>query len=252
VRRACGSFARPAALLCLAACLAPALVAAQDTPQQPPHKSAHRRPAPGKPAAAQPETPVVPPAPVLPPQPKWPVNDPPAAPDVSYNSQGLHIVAQNSSLTTILNQVSTQTGAKVDGLNNDERVFGDYGPGQPRDVLAQLLNGANYNVLIVGDEAIGLPLHIVLSPRQGGGGATGAPQPNPRPQPQDQEEDNQPPEPEEPPQIYQPPAIQRPPSEPMNRPMTPQERMEMMQQRQREMQQQQQQQQPQQPQQPPQ
>ena len=236
VRRAFALGLRPAALLCLTTCLAPAFATAQTQQQPATHKAHHRR------AAAQPVPTPAPdptPAPVAPPQPeqpKWPANDPPAPPAVTYNSQGLRIVAQNSSLNTILDQVSTETGAKVEGLNGDERVFGDYGPGQPREVLADLLNGVNYNVLIVGDQAEGLPLHVVLSPRHGGG----VPQPNQRQQAQDQDEDYQPPEQEEPPQIFQP---QR--GEPMNRPMTPQERMEMMQERQREMQQQQQQQQPQ-------
>ena len=53
-----------------------------------------------------------------------------------WDSQGLRIEARNSSLQQILNDVSTATGAKVDGLGTDERVFGIYGPGQARDVLA--------------------------------------------------------------------------------------------------------------------
>ena len=133
-------------------------------------------------------------------------------------------------------RISTDTGAKVEGLSGDERVFGDFGPGQPRDVLSELLSGVNYNVLIVGDEALGEPLHVMLSPRPTG------PAPNNRSQPQEQEEEFQP-EPEE--QPYQPPPVIRPPINPQppnNRPMTPQQRLQEMQERQRELQQQQQQQ----------
>jgi hypothetical protein len=206
-------------------------------PQPPRHKARHHHAAAQKPAAGQLAQPAAPPAPVAPPQPKWPANDPPSPPAVTFNSQGLQIVAQNSSLNSILNQVSTETGAKVEGLFGDERVFGDYGPGQPREVLAQLLSGVNYNVLIVGDEALGEPLHVLLSPRPTG------PAPPSRPQPPEQDEDFQP-EPEE--QPYQPPIIRQnmnPQLPPNNRPMTPQERLEEMQERQRQIQQQQQQQQ---------
>lgn len=222
------------------ACAFSLLASAQT--QQPAQRK-HARAA--KPSPAQPAEqvqPVAVPAPEVPPAPKWPANDPPAPPSVTLNSQGLHIVAENSSLSSILNQVSTETGAKVEGLSDDERVFGDYGPGSPRDVLAQLFNGANYNVLILGDFAQGEPLRVVLSPRQSTGGPS---QPNARPQQPDQEEDySEPQQEEQQPQPYQPPVINRPPNQPM-RPMTPQERMQEMQERQREFQQQQQQQQPQ-------
>ena len=208
------------------------------------------QPAPHKPSAAKKAAPEVARATrsrVALSQSRWPANDPPAPPTVTFNSQGLHIVAENSALSSILNQVSTETGAKVEGLSGDERVFGSYGPGQPREVLADLLSGINYNVLIVGDAAQASPLRVVLSPRQR---ACPTAQPDARPPQQDQDEDYQPPQPEEPPQFFQPP---RPPMNeaPNGVPITPQDRLQMMQRRQREMEQQQQQQQ-QQEQQPPQ
>lgn len=224
--------ARLAAVVCAAVLLAPAASFAQQPSPQ--HKTAHHRAAQKKPAAGQLVQPAAPPAPVAPPQPKWPANDPPAPPAVTFDSQGLHIVAQNSSLNSILDQISTDTGAKVEGLSGDERVFGDFGPGQPREVLSQLLSGVNYNVLIVGDEAIGEPLHVMLSPRPSG------PATSNHSQPQEQDDDFQP-EPEEQPQPYQPP-VSRPPinQQPPNRPMTPQQRLQEMQDRQRQLQQQQQ------------
>lgn len=226
---------RFAAAICAAMLLAPAASLAQQPTSAP--KTTHHRAA-KKPAASQPVQPVVPPTPVAPPAPKWPANDPPTAPAITFDSQGLHIVAENSSLNSILSQVSTETGAKVEGLSGDERVFGDFGPGQPRDVLAQLLSGVNYNVLIVGDEALGEPLHVMLSTRPSGSGpVSNSPAPA-----QEQEEDFQP-EPEEPAPIVRPPINQPPPMP--NRPMTPQERLQEMQERQRQIQQQQQQQQPQ-------
>ncbi len=186
------------------------------------------QPAPHKPSAAKKAAPEVARATrsrVALSQSRWPANDPPAPPTVTFNSQGLHIVAENSALSSILNQVSTETGAKVEGLSGDERVFGSYGPGQPREVLADLLSGINYNVLIVGDAAQGLPLRVVLSPRQA---SMPNSQPNARPPQQDQDEDYQPPQPEEPPQFFQPP---RPPMNeaPNGVPITPQDRLQMMQ-----------------------
>ena len=235
------------ALICAAVFLAPvALVAQAPRPQQ--RKTAQHRPAGQKPAAGQPVVPAPPPPePVAPPQPQWPANGPPSPPGVTYNSHGLRVVADNSSLSSILNQISTETGAKVEGLSGDERVFGDYGPGQPREVLAQLLSGANYNVLIVGDEALGEPLRVLLSPRPNSPSHPGDNRSQGQAQGQEQQpDDDVQPEPEE--QPYQPPAAVRPPMNPQpgqpfnGRPMTPQERMQELQERQREQQMQQQQQ----------
>jgi hypothetical protein len=142
-----------------------------------------------RPSAAHPLTPAdsLPPAPVTPPAPQlpnWPANDKPAEASVTWDSQGLRINATNSSLQQILNDVSTATGAKVEGLGSDERVFGAYGPGQARDILSQLLQGSGYNVIMIGDQGQGTPRQIVLSPRQ-----TGSPQPAVASQPTTSDED---------------------------------------------------------------
>jgi len=127
----------------------------------PTHKSAHTH---KKPSAAVPAPqPPPPPAPVLPPAPNWPANDLPGAASVVYDSRGLLIVASNSSLTQILKDIATDTGAKVEGMGADERIFGTYGPGPARDVLRQLLDGSGYNVLMVGDRGAGTPRRIVLT-----------------------------------------------------------------------------------------
>jgi hypothetical protein len=133
------------------------------------HKAVHAHTHPGAvhpktpPAQATP-APVAPPAPELP---HWPVNDRPAEAAVTWDSHGLRIEAANSSLRQILKDVSTATGAKVEGLGADERIFGAYGPGQARDVLSQLLQGCGYNVMMVGDIGQGTPRQIVLSSRHG-------------------------------------------------------------------------------------
>jgi hypothetical protein len=53
----------------------------------------------------------------------------------------------------------------IDGLNQDQRVFGSYGPGNPRDVLTSLLDGAGYNVLMVGETQKGAPRELILTAR---------------------------------------------------------------------------------------
>lgn len=205
---------------------------------------------------ATPQAPVdaTPPQPEMP---KWPVNEAPTPPNVTWNSQGLRIQATNSSLSQILSAVSTQTGAKIEGASSDERVFGEYGPGTARDVLSQLLRGSDYDFLMLGDQGQGTPRQIILTARRNAAGNANHNNINPQ-QPQDQSDDDnaEPPEqPEEqqpPPQQFQP---QQPPQQqPQQEPMTPQQRMQQMQQQRlqqmQQLQQQYQQQQQQQPQQP--
>ncbi len=196
--------------------------------------------------------------PPQPEMPKWPANEAPSQPTVTWNSQGLHIQASNSSLSQILNAVSTQTGAKVEGVSGDERVFGDYGPGPARDVLSQLLRGSNYNFLLLGDQGQGTPRQVILTAHRGAGGSNRGTL-NPQ-QPQDAQPDDEgvsEPEPQEepPPQQAQPEPPQ-PQGLPQQEPMTPQQRMQQMQQQRlqqmQQLQQQYQQQQQQQPQQQPQ
>ncbi len=123
----------------------------------PTHK--HSNPARSKPSPAHvdPEPVAPPPAP---PQPHWPVNDKPGQANIVWDSHGLRIDATNSSLHQIMKDVATITGTKVEGLGPDERVFGAYGPGLARDVLSQLLQGAGYNVLMIGDQGKGAPRQI--------------------------------------------------------------------------------------------
>ena len=198
---------------------------------------ARKRPSAGQlavaPAPAEP-APDAPAAPPVPEAPKWPANDQPAPASVVWNGQGLRIDASNSSLQQILNDVSATTGAKVEGLSSDQRVFGAYGPGRARDVLSQLLQGSGYNVIMIGDQGRGTPRQILLSTRAAGNTqsiAKSAPTSNS----DDDDADDQPPPPEPTPA----------PIHPGFPPRSPQQIMQEMQQRQQQMQQQQQQPQPQ-------
>jgi hypothetical protein len=88
-------------------------------------------------------------------------------------------MADNSSLAQILHQVSSATGMRLDGLGGDERVFGSFGPGAPREVLTALLNGTSYNVMMVGDLPNGAPRELLLTSRAPNGGAPVAANANP-------------------------------------------------------------------------
>jgi hypothetical protein len=142
--------------------------------------STQRQPAPQAIAAPPPASP----PPIL------PANQPPNQARVSWDSRGLEIEANNSSLNQILHQVAADTGAKLEGLTQDQRVFGSYGPGPVSDVLLKFLDGSGYNVLIIGGRDTGAPLEIVLSARSPASQQTAAnnqnrstSQPEPEPQP---------------------------------------------------------------------
>jgi hypothetical protein len=151
---------------------------------------------------------------------------------VGWNGHDLSISATNSSLAQILRDVSNSTGIKVEGASNDQRVFGSYGPADPRDVLTKLLDGTGYNVLMIGDQGQGIPRQLVLTARTGH--ASSVPAANNQPA---QADDDAPEEPEQPEQ----PAEQRrpfgglPPAGPGGR--TPQQMMQELQQRQQQLQQ---------------
>jgi len=170
--------------------------------------------------AAQPApAPATPPVPELP---KWPANEKPIQATVTWDSRGLRIEAANSSLEQILSDVAAATGAKVEGLAADQRVFGAYGPGPARDVLSRLLQGSGYNVMMIGDQGQGTPRKIVLtSPHAGSSSpAVGSSSANDNDNDDDADSEEQP---------ATPPA--RPGIAPNGQPRSPQQIMQELQQR---------------------
>ena len=111
--------------------------AAQDRPRTAAPAGTPAQPAP----AQQPPVPQV--APSM-------LQQPAGEAQVVFAGDTLSIRADNSSLSAILHQVAGKSGMQIDGLSGDERVFGTFGPGAPRDVLADLLNGTAYNVVLLG------------------------------------------------------------------------------------------------------
>jgi hypothetical protein len=190
---------------------------AQSIPPRLHGKSADSAPSPqAQPAAAQPAQ-EAPAAPSTPAGPTTPVatdvapsllQQPAKEAKIVFDNNRLSIHAENSSLAGILRQVASTSGMKVEGLGGDERVFGTFGPGAPRDVIADLLNGTAYNVALIGDLDNGAPRELILSPATHGAAA-------PAPSPQansddanDQESQDVPPTP--PPDVPQPPTTQTP------------------------------------------
>ena len=77
------------------------------------------------------------------------------------------VTADNSSLNQILRAVSQQTGITITGGVNDERVYGNYGPAAPADVLSQLLDGTGVNMMLVQPSGAS-PAQLILTQRNGG------------------------------------------------------------------------------------
>jgi len=179
--------------------------------------------------AAEVQAAVEPVKPPAPPPPDWPVNDKAEAASVGWNGKDLSIAATNSSLAQILQDVSTATGVKVEGLGADQRVFGKYGPADARDVLAELLDGSGYNVMIIGDKGEGIPRQLVLTDKVKGASPVNGPT-NQQNQNGDDDAVEEPEQPEQPP-------MQRPfgvPPQPGLGQRTPQQMMQELQQRQQQ------------------
>jgi len=170
--------------------------ASQRAPVTPPSAASPSAQAAGQTTAAAPGRPAYATSPLL---------DTPAQPaDVKLADGQLSIKANNSSLTAILHQLGKDAGMTIDGLSRDQRIFGVYGPGSPREILSELLDGAGYNVLMLGSTDSGAPRELQLSIRSSS--PLPAAQPTNIAQQQEDEEDEAPPAP-----LSYPPAGLAPP-----------------------------------------
>jgi hypothetical protein len=89
---------------------------------------------------------------------------------VTYEKGLLTIFAENATLGEILKQVRKLTRATIDLPPNGapERVVTAIGPGAPRDVLAALLNGSQFNYVILGSTADPtIVASVTLTPKPG-------------------------------------------------------------------------------------
>jgi hypothetical protein len=70
---------------------------------------------------------------------------------VTYESGQLTIKAQSARLIDVLRAVCSQIGAELDPSSEpDEPVFGVFGPGPSREVLAGMMGGSNFNLAMAG------------------------------------------------------------------------------------------------------
>jgi hypothetical protein len=95
---------------------------------------------------------------------------------IEFSAKSLSIQADNSSLGAILREIASKSGMQLQGFGQDERVFGSFGPGTPREVLDDLLNGAPYDLVMVGDLSNGAPRQLILSTATPGGPTPPSPQ----------------------------------------------------------------------------
>ena len=101
--------------------------------------------------AAPPVQPV--PAHVAPPVPATLMNSAPVNPNVTMTNGLLTIDAPNSTLGEVLRGVHNATGAEIEGASSPtDRVAVRLGPGDPRQVIAALLEGTPYDYLILGSQ----------------------------------------------------------------------------------------------------
>ncbi|MGH9556061.1 MAG: hypothetical protein ACRD2Y_09605 [Terriglobales bacterium] len=169
-----------------------------------------------------------------PPAPLLPYQLPAQPPKVMFRDGQLTIVAENATLAAVMEQVRVTTGAAVEtgSFFGGERVSVRLGPGAPRDVLADLLNGTNYNYVLLGSLRNSQALVRVIVTQRGApapntAAAPTAPRTFPptaqQPQPPPDEETELEPETEEAPEVQQQvPAQNEPPSPQANPQATPQ------------------------------
>ena len=94
--------------------------------------------------------------------------------EISLKDGKLTVKASNSDLSQILKDVANISGMAIKGLGEGPRIFGDYGPGNSRDVLSELLVGSGYNFIMVGGAAGAPPRELVLTPMIDNGPEAGA------------------------------------------------------------------------------
>src|SRR5579875_164729 len=92
-------------------------------------------------------------------------DEPPQPAVIELKGGKLRIEANNSALDDILHAVATQSGMQIHGLNRNYRVFGSYGPANPRKVLSELLSDSGWNVVMIGALADGAPEQLLLTVR---------------------------------------------------------------------------------------
>lgn len=87
-------------------------------------------------------------------------------PSVTLKDGKLTITANHSDLGQILKDVADVSGMTLDGPGGSTPVSGVYGPGNPREVLSDLLAESRCNFLMVGSISDGVPRELLLAGRK--------------------------------------------------------------------------------------
>ena len=112
------------------------------------------------------------------PQPEFPPPTPgqmpPKKPQVTWDGKQLTIISENSTLSDILSEVHTLTGAVLEMPPNSgrERVAAQLGPGPAREVLSSLLGGSEFDYVIQAPEGDPAALCSLLLTARGKGEGT--------------------------------------------------------------------------------
>lgn len=106
--------------------------------------------------------------------PAQPVAPPKPTPrfDVEFKNGNLKIWADHSTLAEVLNEVRKRTGAEISipPGGGQEPIVANVGPAPAREVLASLLNGSQFNFVILGSDRNPSQLRAVFLTMRNGGG----------------------------------------------------------------------------------
>jgi hypothetical protein len=129
-----------------------------------------------KTAVAETAPPAAQPAAEIPEPPRTPEQMPASPPKVTMSSGQLSIVADNSTLGEVLNAVKSLTGATVDAPSSasSERIAAQLGPGEPQQVLQQLLSGSKFDYIILGSPTNSTTIEKIILTARGAAGPGGA------------------------------------------------------------------------------
>lgn len=100
-----------------------------------------------------------------------PTITPPAAPprvEVTFVNGNLTITANKATLSEVLYEVHRKTGADIGIPAGAEReqIAANFGPGPAREILSALLNGSNFNFIMIADDNDPSQLRsVILSPK---------------------------------------------------------------------------------------
>lgn len=139
----------------------------------------------------------------------------PRPPQITLTNGELRVEADNSDLAEILHRVAAMSGMTIDGLNKGARIFGVYGPGNPREIITDLLADSGYDFMMIGSAKDGAPRELLLTAHNNDGPAAVPANPNPAPSTNSEESQGAAsempvPEPPGPGAIYPPPPPETP------------------------------------------